>query len=161
MTREVPRGDGFIPAFCQRLSSGGAAALWITASRGSPAAAHRYGRSGPQLPSGRATTQGRCWGCASLCPLAGKATAKDGDRDRARTIAAATTPRAGANRIPPGPLAAHRPPVNRGRSGTALLERARLPEMLPRKEPDQAPRRSQRADVPRRRRALRNLALQG
>lgn len=90
-------------------------------------------------------------GCASLCPPAGRATARDGDRDRAR----ATTPRAGANGIPPGPLAAHRPRVNRGRSGTAL------PEMPPGKEPDEAPRRSQRSDVPRRRRALRNFALQG
>lgn len=88
---------------------------------------------------------------ASLCPLAGRATAKDGDRDRARATAAATTPRAGANGIPPGPLAAHRPPVNRGRSGTALPQRARRPEMLPGKEPDRAPRRSRRADVPRRR----------
>lgn len=90
-------------------------------------------------------------GCASLCPLAGRATARDGARDRARATAAATTPRAGANGIPPGPLAAHRPRVNRGRSGTALPERARLPEMLPGREPDGAPRRSQRADVPRRR----------
>lgn len=36
-------------------------------------------------------------GCASLCPLAGRATARDGARDRARATAAATTPRAGAN----------------------------------------------------------------
>lgn len=77
--------------------------------------------------------------------------ARDGDRDRAGATVAATTPRAGANGIPPGPLSAHRPRVNRGRSGTALPERARLSETLPGREPDQAPRRSQRADVPRRR----------
>lgn len=71
-------------------------------------------------------------GCASLCPLAGRA--RHGDRDPAGATVVATTPRAGANGIPPGPLAAHRPRVNRGRSGTALPERARLSETLPGRE---------------------------
>lgn len=96
--------------------------------------------------------------CALPCLLAGRL-----GRVTATATTVATTPHAGTNGIPSGPHAAHRQHVNRGRSGTAFPQQARLSRRCSSggsRTPDGAHQGVERGDVPRQHRAVRHFALQ-